>query len=168
MVLVGDTFSCLVTVGIRTGEVNVVACGGGTIGALVVVAVRFGPSVALNGSTCRMPTGLSTAPRYLTTSCARLAISSLLIDGSVLFCAGSETHPSIIWRSRLHVTSPRCIPTCCPRLRTVGMESSARRFSGVLSPPFRRRLTWSAGVSGAPSSSTAHLTRINLSSWKLL
>ena len=99
---------------------NVAACGGGTIGALVVVTVRFDLLVALNGSTCRMPTILSTTPRYLTTSCARLAIYSLLIDGLVLFCAGSETRPSIVWRSRLRVTTPPLLIVFRPVILSCG------------------------------------------------
>ena len=100
----------------------------------------------------------------------------LLIKGSVVFCAGSETRPSTIWRSQLRVATP---PPCCI-YSDLSSSVADCRYSFLRLPlqwcfltSSRRRLTWSASVSDALSSSTAQLTQIfllqmNLSSWKLL
>ena len=85
------------TGGIKTGGLNAtVSCGGPTVVVVVVtlggtpvvvVVVTFGRSLGgLDDSCCPELATLLTVPRYFTISCARLAMSCLLITGSSSCC----------------------------------------------------------------------------------
>ena len=170
VVFVAVTFGRLVTVRIRIGGVKVVAsCSGG--GRSDIRSLGCIEWLLPSGARCTI-----NGPQISHHLLSQASNILFLIKGSVLFCAGSETRPSTVWHSPLRVATP---PFCCI-YSDLSSSVADCQYSFLRLPlqwcfltSSRRRLTWSASVSDALSSSTAQLTQIfllqmNLSSWKLL